>query len=136
MKNSLKFLVRTPLKTVLFFLLITAALTVLFTGAKIGSMTSAKIEAVESTFTTLGTVEQTNVNTFPQVTLWSQNENWLKSQDADPDSTPIEKGYFQDFWPTLLDWEELERDYLSPDLLQFEGAGYVQGPEKRPYYGA
>ena len=64
MKNSLKFLVRTPLKTVLFFLLITAALTVLFTGAKIGSMTSAKIEAVESTFTTLGTVEQTNVNTF------------------------------------------------------------------------
>ena len=90
MKNSLKFLVRTPLKTVLFFLLITAALTVLFTGAKIGSMTSAKIEAVESTFTTLGTVEQTNVNTFPQVTLWSQNENWLKSQDADPDSTPIE----------------------------------------------
>ena len=136
MKNSLKFLVRTPLKTVLFFLLITVALTVLFTGAKIGSMTSAKIEAVESTFTTLGTVEQTNVNTFPQVTLWSQNENWLKSQDADPDSTPIEKGYFQAFWPTLLDWEELERDYLSPDLLQFEGAGYVQGPEKRPYYGA
>lgn len=136
MKNSLKFLVRTPLKTVLFFLLITAALTVLFTGAKIGSMTSAKIEAVESTFTTLGTVEQTNVNTFPQVTLWSQNENWLKSPDADPDSSPIEKGYFQDFWPTLLDWEELERDYLSPDLLQFEGAGYVQGPEKRPYYGA
>lgn len=58
MKNSLKQLLRTPMKTALFFLLMTAATALLVLGANLWAQTQAKINAAEGLFVTLGTVEQ------------------------------------------------------------------------------
>ena len=58
MKNSLKQLLRTPMKTCLFFLLMTAATALLVLGANLWAQTQAQMDAVEKQFTTLGTVEQ------------------------------------------------------------------------------
>ena len=58
MKNSLKQLLRTPMKTCLFFLLMTAATALLVLGAELWQNTQAKIDAAEGLFVTLGTVEQ------------------------------------------------------------------------------
>lgn len=45
MKNSLKQLLRTPMKTCLFFLLMTAATALLVMGANLWAQTQAKIDA-------------------------------------------------------------------------------------------
>ena len=58
MKNSLKQLLRTPVKAVLFFLLMAAATALLVLGANLWAQTQAQMDAVEKQFTTLGTVEQ------------------------------------------------------------------------------
>ena len=56
MKNSLKQLLRTPMKTALFFFLMTAATALLVLGANLWLNTQAKIDAAEGLFVTLGTV--------------------------------------------------------------------------------
>ena len=53
MKNSLKQLLRTPMKTCLFFLLMTAATALLVMGANLWAQTQAKIDAAEGLFVTL-----------------------------------------------------------------------------------
>ena len=47
MKNSLKQLLRTPVKAVLFFLLMTAATALLVLGANLWAQTQVKIDAAE-----------------------------------------------------------------------------------------
>lgn len=58
MLKSLKQLLRTPVKAVLFFLLMAAATALLVLGANLWAQTQAQMDAVEKQFTTLGTVEQ------------------------------------------------------------------------------
>ena len=58
MLKSLKQLLRTPVKAVLFFLLMAAATALLVLGAGLWLNTQHKIDAAESTFTTIGTVTQ------------------------------------------------------------------------------
>lgn len=64
MKNSLKQLLRTPMKALLFFLLLTAGTALLAVGACLFARTAERIAAVESEFTTIATVEQKPVSTY------------------------------------------------------------------------
>ena len=70
MLKSLKQLLRTPVKAVLFFLLMAAATALLVLGAGLWLNTQHKIDAAESTFTTIGTVTQKE-NAVQVSPLWS-----------------------------------------------------------------
>lgn len=112
MKNSLKQLLRTPARTALFFLLMTAATLLLVFSASLLSETSQRIDEVESTFTTVARVEQPPVSTSV--------ENWVN-----------------ECWPTYglnQKAKDLWDVRVSVEDLQFEGANYVTAPEFRPYY--
>lgn len=111
MKNSLKQILRTPARTALFFLLMTAATLLLVFSASLLSETNQRIDEVESTFTTVGRVEQRPVMTDVLTATW-ENECW-----GDQGST-------RDIWDVRVSVE---------DLL-FEGVNYVTAPEFRPYY--
>lgn len=110
MKNSLKQLLHTPARTALFFLLMTAATLLLVFSASLWSETDQRIDQVESTFTTIGTVEQLPVLTG-SLTTWENG-------------CVIEQSSTRDIWDVRV----------SVDDLLFEGADYVTEPEFRPYH--
>lgn len=110
MLNSLKQLIRTPVKTVLFLLLMAAATALLVLGANLWADTQQKIDRVEESFTTIGTVEQKPSGTR-EVSYWD-----FMSKDT--------VSYTADVYDPAL----------SVDILDFEGANYLAGPEKRPFY--
>ena len=110
MKNSLKQLLRTPVKTVLFFLLMTAATALLVLGANLWAQTQAQMDAVEKQFTTLGTVEQKPNRT-------QMRTGWDAADEA----------YYSESEPVY-------DSVISADVLDFDGANYLKAPEKRPYY--
>lgn len=109
MKNSLKQLLRTPARTFLFFLLMTAVTLLLVFSASLLSETNQRIDEVESVFTTLARVEQTPAMT--KITRYI-NPCWGESGN------------------TITLWDSR----ISIDDLSFEGANYVTAPEFRPYY--
>lgn len=110
MLNSIKQLIRTPIKAILFFLLIIASTALLMLGANLWQNTQKQIDDVEASFTTIGMVEQ-KPNSVRTLALW----------DA----------YFGA--NTFFNYEVFD-SYLSADLLNFEGAQYTTAPEHRPYY--
>lgn len=110
MLKSLKQLLRTPVKAVLFFLLMTAATALLALGAGLWLNTQHKIDAAESTFTTIGTVTQKE-NAVQVSPLWSASTKSYMSF-----SSPV--------YDSLID----------ESVLDFSGAEYLAGPERRPYY--
>ena len=109
MKNSLKQLLRTPVKAVLFFLLMTAATALLVLGANLWAQTQAQMDAVEKQFTTLGTVEQKPNRT-------QMRTGWDAADEA----------YYSESEPVY-------DSVISADVLHFDGANYLKAPEKRPY---
>lgn len=113
MKNSLKQLLRTPMKTCLFFLLMAAATALLVLGANLWAQTQAKIDAAEGLFVTLGTVEQLPDYEAPVKTK-TLDSLWLGAEETEP------------VYGTVYD----------ESMLDFPGAAYVHGPEKRTYYAA
>ncbi|WP_417415562.1 hypothetical protein [Hominenteromicrobium sp.] len=113
MKNSLKHLLRTPMKTALFFLLMAAATALLVLGANLWAQTQAKIDAAEGLFVTLGTVEQLPDYEAPVKTK-TLDSLWLGAEETEP------------VYGTVYD----------ESVLDFPGAAYVHGPEKRTYYAA
>ena len=110
MLKSLKQLLRTPVKAVLFFLLMTAATALLVLGVGLWLNTQHKIDAAESTFTTIGTVTQKE-NAVQVSPLWSASTKSYMSF-----SSPV--------YDSLID----------ESVLDFSGAEYLAGPERRPYY--
>ena len=114
-KGSLKQLARTPVKTLLFFLLIMAAsLLLAFSGAVLAE-TTQRLEAAEGEFVTLCTVEQPR-----------------DSGETQPLWNTCREGYAEGAIEMLN--ISVYRELLGPEVLDFEGADYVQGPEMRPYY--
>lgn len=111
-RNSIKQILRTPVKTVLFFLLITFATILSTLGSNLWRMSSANIKAYEAVFTTIGTVEQ-------KKTVLNKIDTW--------DSIEQSQGYF--YAPEY-------NDPIPVAALDFEGAEYIDKPEKRPFYGA
>lgn len=110
MLNSLKRLLRTPFKTLLFFLLMTASTVLLIFGAVMLWEAHVRIGAAEAEFSTVGTVEQK------------------------PDAVRTEIVSATECAPELSLALHVYDEVLSPELLKFEGAEYINEPTQRPYY--
>lgn len=109
MKTSLKHLFRTPIKTLLFFLLMTACTLLLVFGSVMLAESSRRITAAADAFQTVGTIRQPPVSTRTEIT---------------PDAClgRIARSY------------DTYGETISVDALHFEGAEYMVPPENRPYY--
>ena len=112
MKNSLKQIFRTPVKTGLFCLIFLFG-TMLFTaGLNLWIEISEKIKAADETFVTIGTVEQKEQSTVM--------ERWW---DAG----------LQDY---IYQETETYGDFLTTDLLEKLDIDFITAPRQRPYFGA
>lgn len=111
-RNSIRQLMRTPLKTILFLLLIMAAGMFLALGGSLWIMNNRNIDFYKKSFVTIGTVEQ-KATSIAQIEAWDY----------------FNKEYM--IFPRAV-YGEL----LPPSVLDFDGAGYIEKPEKRSYYGS
>lgn len=111
-KSSLTRLIRTPVKTVLFFLLLSFTAALVCAGGNLRKLSGDNLKRFEEIFTTIGTVEQM------------------------PERMEQEAVWYAD----LKDYRYFNRavygETISADVLNFEGAGYLSGPEQRAYYEA
>ncbi|MDE7318247.1 MAG: ABC transporter permease [Lachnospiraceae bacterium] len=112
MKNSIRQLLRMKGRAVLFLFLLFFASGLFSLGRGFWIINQEKTEAYEGTFKTIGLVEQ-------RATAIEKREEW------DP-----ETGEYK-IYPA-----KVFSSYHSPDVLDFEGADYLSGPEKRITYGA
>lgn len=111
-KNSLRQMLRTPVKTVSFLLLITLTALFLSVGANLLLFTRKSLETYEKSFKTIGTVQQ-------QPKMLKECAVWDQSQQAYSYAT------------------QSVYDRLIPlSVLDFANANYIHSPEKRPFYGA
>lgn len=109
-KNSIRQMLRTPVKAALFFLLLSAAVLLLALGGSLGVMTAENQRRFDSIFVTVGTVQQRP--------LYTQEE---KDWDAeDQDYTAYNRPVYG--------------DPMDEAVLDMAGADYISGPENRPYY--
>ncbi|WP_417419027.1 hypothetical protein [Hominenteromicrobium sp.] len=110
MLKSLKQLLRTPVKTLLFLLLLAASTVLLVLGAGLLIRTNARIDAAEGEFKTVGTVTQKSISeaTVPVTNTCSDYLNTYTVQTF--------------------------KEILSPDILNFDGAEYKIAPRNRAYY--
>jgi len=118
LKNSLKQLIRQPVKCLifcqpvkclLFFLLLTAATALVIVGLVLSMESAQRIQAVEDNYTTIGTVHQGPVGT-----------------DVSTSYTTC--------WGASFDETEVSAPAIPLEVLNFPGADYVIPPEKRPYF--
>lgn len=112
-QNSIRQILRTPLRSAFFMILITLSAALLTIGAGMYRMSDQNMKRLEEVFTTIGTVSQTADRT-------ETGHIW----DAE------KKKYIREY--TSPAYSHL----LTPDVLDFSGANYIHPPEHRPYYGA
>lgn len=110
--NSIRQMMRTPLRSALFLVLVSLSASLLTLGVALFLIGETNMKKLEEAFVTIGTVSQT------------------------PDRS--EKGRYWDaekkkYSPYLL---PVYDKYVSPDVLLFDGADYIIAPKHRPYYGA
>lgn len=118
MRNSLKQLLRTPGKAILFFILLAAVSTLLLIGSSLYADSTVSIKAADAQFHTIGTV-------------------WQK-----PNSSTVIS--FDDYYYMNGEYQLHHVDMINPDydsyvpvdVLNFEGANYIYPPEHRPFYEA
>lgn len=111
-KLSIKQLLRTPFKTLLFILLLAAATMLLVFGAALMVQSDQKISAAESQFKTIGSIAQK------------------------PDSAKNRVELFPDYPDRQTVTDYTYNELLTADMLDFEGAGYIHKPESYPLYMA
>ncbi|MCL2323104.1 MAG: hypothetical protein FWC47_13505 [Oscillospiraceae bacterium] len=110
--NGVKQIFRTPIKTILFLLLIATSMAFLSIGVNLWLISERNLQAFENSFTTIGTVEQ-------KPNIMKEGSGW--------DAGLKEYSYFN--YPVY--------DSLVPvSILDFKGANYIHTPENRPFYGA
>ncbi len=110
--NSLRQLLRTPVKTFVFLVLLILAVAFFMLGYNLWAVAKENIDKIESTYMTIGTVQQ-------KATAVGTGERW--------DAGTKKYTYYQ----------HPEYDGMIPvSVLNFEGADYILAPEKRPSYGA
>lgn len=108
-RMSIRQLLRTPVKTVLFVLLLAAVSLMLVFGSVLYLQTQAHIEAVKDQFTTIGMVTQRP----------SSTRTVTRESGCGVTETAIYDVY----------------DEIIPvDVLDFEGANYIRPPEERLFY--
>lgn len=111
-RNSLRQMRRTPLRTAVFFFLILAATAMLAVGINLWNINRESIRELEQGFTTIGTVEQRR-ETSSYEAVWDAQE----------------KDY------TYRAQQDYGR-WVSTEELDFEGAYYIIKPERRVFFGA
>lgn len=111
-QNSLRQLCRRKKQTLLFILLLITASGLCGLGRGYLAINEQKMEQYEDSFRTIGTVEQ-KVDAMKEIQEWdAEKKEW-----------------------SIFQRRTYER-YLPLDILEFEGADYLSGPEKRVCYGA
>lgn len=112
LRNSIRQLLRTPVKAVLFILLLAFSALLLALGGSLNVMTNDNLQRLEEVFTTVACVEQAP-SAVRQVKVWDAkvSDYKLKMRKEYGDNIPL-------------------------SVLDMEGAEYLSGPERRPYYVA
>ncbi len=110
--NSLRQLMRTPVKTLAFLILLILTVTFFMLGFNLWSVSQNNLQRIENTFTTIGTVQQ-KATSMSTAQMW---DGWQKTHT-----------YFS---------HAIYDKLIPPSVLDFEGANYIIKPEKRPYYAA
>lgn len=111
-RSSLRRFLRTPVKTALFFLLLAFTAALVCAGGNLWKLCGDNLERFETIFTTIGTVEQTPER-MVQEGVWSADQKDYRYYSRSVYGEPVSK-----------------------EVLDFEGAGYLSGPEQRAYYEA
>lgn len=109
MKLSLKHLFRAPVKTLLFFLLMTGCTLLLVFGSVMFAVSNQRIQAAEDSFQTIGTIEQPPLSTKTEISEDPCRGNIVRTYDR--------------YGETIF-----------AEDLDFPGANYLFPPENRPYY--
>ena len=112
LKNSLRQMLRVPVKTISFLVLIALTTMFLSVGANLLLFTQKSLEAYEKSFKTIATVQQ-------QPNMLKEYATWDQSQQAYTYRTY-----------TVYD------SFVPLSVLDFADAPYIHPPEKRPFYGA
>jgi hypothetical protein len=110
--NSIRQLLRTPAKTLFFFLLLICTIAFFVLGYSLWRIAESNIDKINRSFTTIGTVQQ-------KPTSLATGSTW----------NAYTKSYSYHSGPV----------YGSPipiSVLDFPGANYIQKPEKRPVFYA
>lgn len=111
-RNSIRQMLRTPVKTFVFLLLIVCSGALLTIGANLWLRSNQNLKEYEASFFTIGTVEQ-------KPDSISQDMEW----DAARKDYEI--------------YQSAQYAYVYPvSVLQFEGAEYIGKPEKRSHYAS
>lgn len=110
MKNSLKQMIRTPVRTIFFLILLVFASLLMTLGSSIWAKGKQTMEQYEDRFITIGTVRQIP-DSFEQTLQWN-----AETKDYDV----IKK--------------EQYTSYHSPEDMLFPGAEYIAEPEQRAFY--
>ncbi|MDO4305855.1 MAG: hypothetical protein Q4C77_03405 [Eubacteriales bacterium] len=112
MKNSIKQMLRTPVRTILFFVLLTFAALLMTLGASLWIKNEKTAAEYEKQFITIGTVRQ-KPKSFEQNLVWDAGKK---------------------------DYQILRRaqydSYFTVDDLKIPGVEFLAGPEQRAYYGS
>lgn len=110
MKNSVKQMMRTPVRTILFLGLMVLAAFLMTLGAGIRQKGNRALEQYEDRFMTIGTVRQIP-DSFEQAFIWNaETKDYEVKKNAQ------------------------YSDYYTPDDLLFPGAEYIAKPEQRAFY--
>ncbi|MEA4914737.1 MAG: FtsX-like permease family protein [Christensenella sp.] len=110
--NSIRQILRTPLRSGLFLVLVSLSASLLTLGVALYMIGEANIKRLEEVFVTIGLVSQTP-DRHETVSYW----------DA-------EKKKYTSYSASVYD------KYIAPDVLFFDGADYIIPPKHRAYYGA
>ncbi|MDR0951840.1 MAG: ABC transporter permease [Oscillospiraceae bacterium] len=111
-RNSIRQMLRMPVRTALFVLLLAVAVCLLALGVHLQLESQEQMRLIEESFTTIGTVRQLP-NSMRTGFQWSALENEYQFT-----SGPVYDAK------------------LPPTVLDFDDANYIEQPEQRPYYGA
>lgn len=111
-RKSLLKLRRTPVRTMLFFLLVAFAAALLSTGGGLWQMCRENMARFEGMFQTIATVEQ-------KPERYVRKEVWTADRGEYEVVNRAEYG-----------------DMIPLSVLSFEGADYISGPERRGWYAA
>lgn len=112
LRNSMIRLLRTPVKTVLFLLLLAFTVALVSAGGSLWRLCSANMERFEDIFVTIGTVEQRPERTVENG-VWSANKKEYRYYNS-----------------------QIYGDTIPLSVLDLEGVEYLSGPEQRAYYSA
>ncbi|HOP72845.1 MAG TPA: hypothetical protein PLO77_06300 [Thermoclostridium caenicola] len=113
--NSIRQLIRTPVKTFFFVLLLSLAVAFFLLGFNLWFIARNNTSLIEKNFTTIGTVEQKPISVV---------------MEPETERKDTLHGYISYGWDIHIEYGEA----IPASVLDLEGAGYIMKPEQRPVY--